>query len=101
MRLPAKVPPKDGADNPANCRSTNSNISLYLTNEDDTSSCKFDIKITWGDGKTDPVTNFPGGPTGREFLAVHDYSDVGIYGIGLTDLDGTYREDQAYASLGV
>jgi hypothetical protein len=82
--FPIQSPPKEGADNPANCRSTNSKIALYLTNQGNTSDCKFDVKVAWGDGKNDSFPNVPGGPNGRQFLTDHDYSDVGIYIIKLS-----------------
>jgi hypothetical protein len=82
--FPLKSSPADGADNAINCRSTKSEIALYLTNSGDSSDCTFDLKVTWGDGKTDSLPKFTGGPAGREFLADHDYSDVGIYTIGVT-----------------
>ena len=83
-KLPVKSPPKDGADNAKNCRSTKPKMALYFTNNGDTSDCTFDLNITWDDGKTKSIPNYPGGPTGPEFLADHQYSDVGIYTIGVT-----------------
>jgi hypothetical protein len=82
--LPVKSPPAHGADNTANCRSTQAMILTYFTNFSDTSGCTFDLTIAWGDGETTHRPNYPGGPQGLEFLASHTYSAAGVYTIAVT-----------------
>jgi hypothetical protein len=77
-------PPAHGADNTGNCRSTQPEIKTHITNESDTSGCTFELTITWDDGKTTQIPDYPGGPQGLEFLASHTYTAPGVYTIAVT-----------------
>ncbi len=77
--FPVQSPPSTGADNTVSCRSTQSSINVYLTNNDDSSHCTFDLTVDWGDNQTTPLPNYAGGPPGEELLAAHTYTAPGIY----------------------
>jgi len=81
--LPLVSPPPKGADNAISCRSTKPNVKLYVTNIGDTSDCTYDIAIAWGDGNKTHLPSFPGGPSGRELLAAHDYTNAGVYNVSV------------------
>jgi hypothetical protein len=84
-KFPVKSPPKQGADNAINCRSTAPDIKLYVTNNGDTSGCTFNYTISWGDRSDKAhLTNVPGGAPGLELLASHTYADFGVFTISVT-----------------